>query len=63
MMITAKMTNRLQTRRGSAYVEYFVAAGAFALAAMWFYDNGNYKHVMDPQVATMNSQMNEMKGP
>lgn len=55
------MTNK--GNRGSAYVEYFIAAAAFAAASIWFYNGGNYHGTAASLQGTFNSQMSQMAGP
>ncbi len=36
-------TNRIRSRAGTAYVEYFLAAVAFTLAAVWLFNGGAFQ--------------------
>lgn len=56
------MTKKLLNRKGSAYVEYFVAAAAFATAALWFYDGGDYRGVRAQYQGGVETQLDSLSG-
>ncbi len=49
--------------RGSAYIEYFVVAAAFAAAALWLFDGGNFHGLRGTVDARFNAQMVDLAGP
>ena len=55
-------TTKLRNCRGSAYVEYFVAAVAFAIAAMWFFDSGEYHGIKTRLQGGFDMQMQSIAG-
>ncbi len=50
-------------RRGSAYVEYFIAAVAMTLAALWLYNAGDFQNVQGSLQGTLDTQMDQIRGP
>ena len=48
--------------RGSAFVEYFIAAVAMAAAAMWLWQGGNFQGIRPILEGTFNSQMSDIAG-
>ncbi|GEM_PF-6907077 len=51
---------RLNTS-GSAYVEYFVAAIAFTLAAIWMFDSGNFQGLKSALTTQFEAQKNAIR--
>lgn len=60
---TFHSTQRRHFEKGSAYVEYFLAAAAMAAAAMWFFQDGNYQGVRGTLDGTFTTQMRAIAGP
>jgi hypothetical protein len=56
-------TRGRKTKRGSAYIEYFVAAAAMAGAAMWLYQGGNFQGVRGTLKGAFDWQMGSIAGP
>lgn len=62
-MIAKRMfrTSRISSRAGTAYVEYFLAALAFTLAAVWLFQGGLFQGVKGALDAQFAQDMADIK--
>lgn len=50
-------------RRGSAYVEYFIAAAAVAAASIWLFQGGDYQGIRATIEGPFDAMMADIAGP
>ncbi len=52
--------NQLRNRRGNSFIEYFILAGAVAIAAMMFFGGGNFSGIKGSVQSSFTSMMNQI---